>query len=163
MRKSTAVFLFILVILLVMNIPVLAASEVPGPTLGDKAAVHHTRDGLKSQINPEESKSGDYLIEEWYCEIRAINNSQVSLYGWTRCNRVCDSVSVELQLQRWTGSSWTTLGTYRFEDFYNDYSWGGKTVSVSGGNYYRVKSYHRAKDGSIYDQTTAYTQGIYIN
>lgn len=158
MRKSLDVFVLILIILSVMNVPVFAVSEVSEQT----AAVHNTRAELL-QITPEEAKSRDYLIEEWYSEIRGIGNGQVSLYGWTRCNRTCDPVTVELQLQRWTGSNWSTIGTYIFEGFNTDYNWGAKTVTVSAGNYYRVKSYHRAEDGSIYDQTTAVTQGINVN
>ncbi len=163
MRKTYSVILLIIVIFIVINIPVMAASEVSNQLSDTNAAAHHTRQDLKSQINPEEAKSDDYLIQQWYCEIRVINSGQVSLYGWTRCVRDCDSVDVELQLQRWTGSSWTTLGTYVFRGFYTDYCWGIRTVSVSGGHYYRVKSYHRARDGSLYDQTTAYTQAIYVN
>jgi len=158
MRKIFAVFLLILIIMSVMSVPVLASKD-SAPT----AAVHQTRAELLSQINPEEAESRDYLIEEWYSEIRSIGNGQVSLYGWTRCNTTCDSVSVELQLQRWNGSNWSTIGTYVFEAFNTDYNWGVRTVSVATGDHYRVKSYHRAEDGSIYDQTTAVTQAIYLN
>ncbi len=162
-KRFTVILLIIVIIISVVNIPVLAASEVPAQVAGDKAVAHNTTDSLKSQINSEDAKSDDYLIQEWYCEIRAINSGQVSLYGWTQCVRDCDSVTVELRLQRWNGSSWSTIGTYVFESFDTDYSWGIRTVSVSGGKYYRVKSYHRARDGSLYDQTTAITQAIYVN
>ena len=158
MRKIFAVFLLILIIMSVMSVPVLASKD-SAPT----AAVHQTRAELLSQINPEEAESRDYLIEEWYSEIRSIGNGQVSLYGWTRCNTTCDSVSVELQLQRWNGSNWSTIGTYVFEAFNTDYNWGVRTVSVATGDHYRVKSYHRAEDGSIYDQTTAVTQSVYVD
>jgi hypothetical protein len=158
MRKILAVFLLILIIMSVMSVPVLASKD-SAPT----AAVHQTRAELLSQINPEEAESRDYLIEEWYSEIRSIGNGQVSLYGWTRCNTTCDSVSVELQLQQWNGSNWLTIGTYVFEAFNTDYNWGVRTVSVATGDHYRVKSYHRAEDGSIYDQTTAVTGGVYVD
>jgi hypothetical protein len=158
MRKILAVFLLILIIMSVMSVPVLASKD-SAPT----AAVHQTRAELLSQINPEEAESRDYLIEEWYSEIRSIGNGQVSLYGWTRCNTTCDSVSVELQLQQWNGSNWLTIGTYVFEAFNTDYNWGVRTVSVATGDHYRVKSYHRAEDGSIYDQTTAVTQSVYVD
>ncbi len=114
----------------VMSVPVLASKD-SAPT----AAVHQTRAELLSQINPEEAESRDYLIEEWYSEIRSIGNGQVSLYGWTRCNTTCDSVSVELQLQQWNGSNWLTIGTYVFEAFNTDYNWGVRTVSVATGNH----------------------------
>ncbi len=159
MRKVFSVILLILVILSVINTPVLAVNE----DSDQEAAAHHTRDSLKSEINPEEAKSDDYLIEEWYCEIRDIGNDQVSLYGWTRCNRDCDTVGVELQLQRWNGSSWSTIGTYRWEAFDTDYNWGLRTVTVSPDYYYRVKSYHYANDGSIHDYTYAATGAIYID
>jgi hypothetical protein len=158
MRKILAVFLLILIIMSVMSVPVLASKD-SAPT----AAVHQTRAELLSQINPEEAESRDYLIEEWYSEIRSIGNGQVSLYGWTRCNTTCDSVSVELQLQQWNGSNWLTIGTYVFEAFNTDYNWGVRTVSVATGDHYRVKSYHRAEDGSIYDQTNAVTGGVYVD
>jgi hypothetical protein len=158
MRKILAVFLLILIIMSVMSVPVLASKD-SAPT----AAVHQTRAELLSQINPEEAESRDYLIEEWYSEIRSIGNGQVSLYGWTRCNTTCDSVSVELQLQQWNGSNWLTIGTYVFEAFNTDYNWGVRTVSVATGDHYRVKSYHRAEDGSIYDQTNAVTQSVYVD
>lgn len=158
MRKILEVFLLILIIMSVMSVPVLASKD-SAPT----AAVHQTRAELLSQINPEEAESRDYLIEEWYSEIRSIGNGQVSLYGWTRCNTTCDSVSVELQLQQWNGSNWLTIGTYVFEAFNTDYNWGVRTVSVATGDHYRVKSYHRAEDGSIYDQTTAVTQSVYVD
>lgn len=89
MRKILEVFLLILIIMSVMNVPVLAASKDSAQT----AVVHNTRAELLSHINPEEAESRDYLIEEWYSEIRSIGNGQVSLYGWTRCNTTCDSVT----------------------------------------------------------------------
>jgi hypothetical protein len=69
MRKIFAVFLLILIIMSVMSVPVLASKD-SAPT----AAVHQTRAELLSQINPEEAESRDYLIEEWYSEIRSIGN-----------------------------------------------------------------------------------------
>lgn len=165
MRRVFLVFLFALLVLSVINVPVLAAEsagDISDP-VSNKAVAHHSRESLKSQINSEEAKSGDYLIEDWYCEIADLDDGEVELYAWTQCNRDCEEVSVELQLQRWTGSRWMTLGTYNFAGFDTDYTWGKKKVSVAGGYTYRVKSRHYAEDGSISDQTTAATGGIYIN
>jgi hypothetical protein len=165
MKKGLIVFLFSLLVLSVINVPVLAAEPTADTsnTVSNKAVAHHSRANLKSQINSEEAKSGDYLIEEWHCEIRDLNNGKVEVYGWTQCNRNCEEVSVELQLQQWTGSSWTTLGTYQFAGFDTNYTWGKKNVSITRGNSYRVKSRHYAEDGSISDQTSATTEGVYVN
>jgi hypothetical protein len=38
------------------------------------AIAHHSRESLKSQINSEESNSGDYLIEDWHCEIADLDD-----------------------------------------------------------------------------------------
>lgn len=162
MRKGFALTLFILIMLFINNIPAFAANEAGDMISHSRVSTHQTRDSMIAQINPEQAVSDDYLIQEWYCEIREMNNDQVELYGWTQCIRDCDAVSVELRLQCWNGSSWTTIGAYEFEDFDTDYSWGIRTISVSAGNYYRVKSYHHAEDGSILDQTTAVTEAIYI-
>jgi hypothetical protein len=165
MRKGFIVFLLVLLVLSVINVPVFAAESIneTSDQISNKDVAHHTRESLKSQINSEEAKSGDYLIDDWYCEIREMDNGKVELYGWTQCNRNCEEVSVELQLQQWTGSSWTTLGTYEFAGFDTNYTWGKKNVSVTGKNSYRVKSRHYAQDGSVTDQTTAATEGIYVN
>jgi hypothetical protein len=55
------------------------------------------------------------------------------------------------------------LDTCVFEGYYTDYNWGLGTVGISPDNYYRVKSYYRAEDRSIYDQTTAVTEAIYVD
>lgn len=162
MRKLFPVFFLALLILSVSIIPVSAVDAMPEPA-SPEASAYHTRDNVSSQIHSEEAKSGEYLIEEWYSRIRDLGNNKVELYGWTRCNQVCEEVGVELQLQQWNGAAWLDLGTYRFAGLDTDYTWGQNSVSISPGNSYRVRSCHRAEDGTLSDQTTAVTEAIYID
>jgi hypothetical protein len=148
-------------LLLVLFSPLVAAAPISASE--NYSVSHNERDFLKEKIKGYEVQTDDYLIDIWHCQIRDVGNGNVELYGYTKCNRECDKVSVKLVLQQLSGSSWIDLKSYTFVDYQSDYAYGAKTVPVSRGKYYRVKSYHYAEDGSLEDETTATTDKIIIN
>jgi len=158
--KLFVVCTFAVLMSVLFSLPALAVTNVGTPE--SRAISHHERDLLQSSINGYEALSGDYLINVWHSEINDVGSGQVELYGYTQCNRSCDTVSVKLVLQKWTGSTWQSLSSYTFTNNYSSYVSGTKTVSVERGKYYRVWSYHYAEDGTLTDQCTATSDSIYV-
>jgi len=139
------------------------ATAAPISSTESHAVSHNEKDLLKQKIKGYEVQTDYYLIDIWHSQIRDVGNGNVELYGYTQCNRTCGKVSVKLVLQQQSGSSWIDLKSYTFVDYQSDYAYGVKTVPVSRGSYYRVKSYHYAEDGSFADETTATTDRIIVN
>lgn len=148
-------------LLLSLFSPMAAASPIPSAE--SYAVSHNERDFLKQKIKGHEVQTDDYLIDVWHSQIRDVGDGNVELYGYTQCGRACDEVSVKLVLQQLSGSSWIDIKSYTFVDYQSDYAYGAKTVQVSRGSYYRVKSYHYAEDGSLTDEATATTDRIIVN
>ncbi len=83
----------------------------------------------------------------------------VGTAGSTYATMEVSSISVYVYLQRYTGSSWTTVASWTESATNSRVASGSRTYSVSRGYYYRVYSVHKAAT----DATFAATSGIYIS
>ncbi|MBB6637710.1 hypothetical protein [Cohnella thailandensis] len=81
----------------------------------------------------------------------------------TQTKSTVSELGAIVTLQRYTGSSWvdastaTTLSTTN-----NSYYSGSTSFTVTAGYYYRVKSIHYAKQGSVTESVTEYSDTVLV-
>ena len=94
-------------------------------------------------------------------KISKLASNKVNVYGYTQCHHACDTVYLELYLERKVNGSYGTYKSWEFtkEDASNLTA--SIDVIVPSGYYYRIRGYHAAKDGSK-ETTTTLTSGILV-
>ena len=89
-------------------------------------------------------------------------NGTIYMMGETFCNKICDSVQVNIYLDKLENGNWWTIKTQHYTAYDDHYASNGLLVSVEKGYYYRVRGVHVAKKGSVTESTSTCTSGIYI-
>lgn len=94
-------------------------------------------------------------------KIAKLSSSKVSIYGLTQGHHVCDTVYLNLYLERKIDGSYATYKSWRFTA--NNATSLDKAIEVivPSGTYYRVRGYHACQDGSK-ESTSTLTQGVMI-
>lgn len=94
-------------------------------------------------------------------KIAKLSSNKVSIYGLTQGHHVCDTVYLNLYLERKIDGSYATYKYWNFTA--NNVTSLDKAVEiiVPSGTYYRVRGYHACKDGSK-ESTSTLTQGVMI-
>lgn len=91
-------------------------------------------------------------------------SGKISIYGSTNGYQRCDTVYLNIYLERSTNG----------RNFYSYLSWEYSasnvsslsksfTKSVPKGYYYRLRGYHAAKEGGVKESTSTMTNGLYID
>ena len=128
----------------------------------------NTIDG--SILTNEEESSGEYLsvarstyLHQGTVRITNNGNGYVGIFGGTECNVSCNTVKLNVYLERSSGS----------EDFYSYKKWENvdyntnslyfsKEVKVEKGCYYRLRGYHSCTKNGVTENGGSRTNGIYI-
>ncbi len=92
-----------------------------------------------------------------------MGNGVVEIHGYTRANQVANYIDVTVYLQQKINGSWVDIHNVNYRNYFSISASGTKNVSVAKGNYYRVRTVHKATNNNIEDMTTAVTTQIYIN
>ncbi len=94
-------------------------------------------------------------------KIAKLSSNKVSIYGLTQGHHVCDTVYLNLYLERKIDGSYATYKYWNFTT--NNATSLSKAIEVivPSGTYYRVRGYHACKDGSK-ESTTTLTNGVLI-
>ncbi|CAM2778489.1 hypothetical protein PASE110613_00250 [Paenibacillus sediminis] len=91
-----------------------------------------------------------------------LGNLQVKLTGTTYAYDVVDSIGVDITLQRWTGAQWVDVSTIN-KSGTNVATYSGEgTWSVTSGYYYRVKTFHWAKEGTVKESSALYSSSVLV-
>lgn len=94
--------------------------------------------------------------------ITALASNKVNVSGITQCHHVCDTVYLELYLERKVNGSYATYKSWEFTASDVTSLLKSMDVIVPSGYYYRVRGYHAAKDGTK-ESTTTLTSGVLVN
>lgn len=109
----------------------------------------------------EDKARGTYL-QSAYSSIDG-NNGNITMYGQTLCSRICDTVELNLYIERLVGQSWVGV-TQRYVTSNNSSSASyGTSIAVLRGSYYRIRGNHVAIKGSIRESKTSLSNSIYVN
>lgn len=118
-----------------------------------------------SNLVYEDSSEGNMNISSYGAYLQAgmsnINKTgpgQAYAKGTTIAQRTVSKISVTVRLERLLGSAWVQEASFSATK-YNDYEVNvGKTLPVSSGFFYRVKSIHTANT----DSSSSWTDGLYF-
>ncbi|WP_216829631.1 hypothetical protein [Alkalihalobacterium elongatum] len=106
--------------------------------------------------------SSSTLISNAYSSISRSNNT-VRVSGNTYANRTVDELRLTLEIQRWDGSKWITIGS---KGPFIDYNWyftsASQSYIVTKGYYYRARTNHYVRLGRTTEQVTRYSSHILI-
>ena len=103
-----------------------------------------------------------YLLEG-FVRITNNGNGYVGVGGGTECTVTCNTVKLNIYLERSNGDGnfysykkWTNV------DYNTNSLYMGKEVKVEKGYYYRLRGYHSCTKGSVTENGGSSTNGIYI-
>lgn len=94
-------------------------------------------------------------------KIVKLSSNEVAVHGLTQGHHTCDTVYLNLYLERKINGSYATYKSWRFTA--SNATSLSKTIEVivPSGTYYRVRGYHACQDGSK-ESTTTLTSGVLI-
>lgn len=93
--------------------------------------------------------------------IKKIASNKVAISGITQCHHNCDTVYLNIYLERKVDGAYSTYKSWKFTSSNASNLTKDITVIVPRGHYYRVRGYHAAKDGSK-ESVTTLTSGILV-
>lgn len=93
--------------------------------------------------------------------IKKIASNKVAISGITQCHHNCDTVYLNIYLERKVDGTYSTYKSWKFTSSNASNLTKDITVIVPRGHYYRVRGYHAAKDGSK-ESVTTLTSGILV-
>lgn len=106
---------------------------------------------------------GTYLA---YGSAKLTNQGNHVLYVWgsTTCYQTSNQVKVTLHLQRLVNGVWSNVTTLDTKVAYNtNYVSNSKSVTVTGGYYYRISGSHTAIKGKTVETTSSVTDGMWVS
>ena len=92
-------------------------------------------------------------------KVSKLASNKVGVSGITQCHHACDTVYLELYLERKVNGSYSVYKSWSFTTNNATHLTKSLKVIVPSGYYYRVRGYHAAKDGSKESVTTV-TKGV---
>jgi hypothetical protein len=115
--------------------------------------------------NPFESEISPYgtYLSNGTAGITDHENGVIYVSGETSCYRTCDSVQVNLYLERLANGSWYTVSMHPHTSYNTYFASHGLYLSVAKGYYYRVRGGHVAKKGITTETVTTCSNGIFID
>lgn len=96
-------------------------------------------------------------------KITNAGSGKVNVYANTKAGTVCDTVKVDIYLQYYDDGAWVYVNNWNYTVKDTTYIARSRTVSVTKGRYYRVKSYHAVTKNGVKESSTSVTDGIKIN
>ncbi len=101
-------------------------------------------------------------ISDGQCTIVNNGGGVINISGWTSTYTAVTQVGVQLNIQYLSGGQWYTLNSYSYYSPNSAYVYGGKSLSVSKGYYYRVLANHTAIKGSLSERGQSHSEAIYV-
>lgn len=87
---------------------------------------------------------------------------QAGIYGETLCNFVVEEVGLEIYLDKYDGTvfnNYKNWDTVEYNSYHNTNTF---NYPVEKGFYYRLRGYHYAADGGLYENASTMTDGLPI-
>lgn len=114
---------------------------------------------VKADVQPDSL----LFIQDYSSSIFINSNNNVVITGWTRTFSSVNEVSATIYLQRWNGSHWVTIASWRGSSTNDRYAIVSREVIPAKGYYYRVAALHEAKQGSVTERVTSLTGHVFYN
>ena len=128
----------------------------------------NTIDG--SELTNETESIGNYqsvarstYLHEGYVRITNNGNGYVGVGGATLCNVTCNTVKLNVYLERSNGDgNFYSYMKWENVDYNTNSLYFGKEVKVEKGYYYRLRGYHSCTKNGVLENGASRTNGIYI-
>ena len=139
--------------------------NVDGSILTHESSAQDTRPLLpEDSLNDDSGISlyGDYLARG---SVRIVDegNGVVYISGETNCLSTCNSVSINIYLERLVNGSWQTVSSRSHTAKNTYFTSYGISLAVRKGYYYRVTGSHSVTHNGVTESTTTATDAIYID
>lgn len=143
----------------VLAITNIAPVSVHASSLLDKITESETLKDVAEDISYSRLKGNN--LNYGSAKISKLASNKINVYGLTQCHRFCDTVYLDLFLERKENGSYSTYKYWKFTAENVTSLSKSINVIVPSGYYYRIRGYHAAKDGSK-ESTTTLTSGILV-
>ena len=137
----------------------IAPVSVHASSLLDKITESETLKDVAEDISYSRLKGNN--LNYGSAKISKLASNKINVYGLTQCHRFCDTVYLDLFLERKENGSYSTYKYWKFTAENVTSLSKSINVIVPSGYYYRIRGYHAAKDGSK-ESTTTLTSGILV-
>lgn len=137
----------------------IAPVSVHASSLLDKITESETLKDVAEDISYSRLKGNN--LNYGSAKISKLASNKINVYGLTQCHRFCDTVYLDLFLERKENGSYSTYKYWKFTAENVTSLSKSINVIVPSGYYYRIRGYHAAKDGSK-ESTTTLTDGILV-
>lgn len=103
-----------------------------------------------------------YLLEG-FVRITNNGNGYVGIFGGTECSVTCNTVKLNIYLERSSGDgNFYSYKKWENVDYNTDSLYMSKEVKVEKGYYYRLRGYHSCTKNGVTENGGSRTNGIYI-
>lgn len=154
-QRFSKLALSLMLAIAVLMAPQLAAANVTKPK---------TPPPPPELVQPLSNYSGYTYLKSSATAVISNANASITVSSNTEAKAAVSEISVLIQLQEWSGSSWVNLIPTANAVKYNSLSASGTLTRYSKpGYYYRVKTIHTAKQGSTTEQVTEYSESFLAN
>ena len=128
----------------------------------------NTIDG--SVLTDEQESSGEYLsvarstyLHQGTVRITNNGNGYVGIFGGTECNVSCNTVKLNVYLERSSGNgNFYSYQKWENVEYNTNSVYMSTQVKVEKGYYYRLRGYHSCTKNGVIENGGSVTDGIYI-
>ncbi len=128
----------------------------------------NTIDG--SVLTEEQESSGEYLsvarstyLHQGTVRITNNGNGYVGIFGGTECNVSCNTVKLNVYLERSSGNgNFYSYQKWENVEYNTNSVYMSTQVKVEKGYYYRLRGYHSCTKNGVIENGGSVTNGIYI-
>ncbi len=128
----------------------------------------NTIDG--SVLTDEQESSGEYLsvarstyLHQGTVRITNNGNGYVGIFGGTECNVSCNTVKLNVYLERSSGNgNFYSYQKWENVEYNTNSVYMSTQVKVEKGYYYRLRGYHSCTKNGVIENGGSVTNGIYI-
>lgn len=128
----------------------------------------NTIDG--SVLTDEQESSGEYLsvarstyLHQGTVRITNNGNGYVGIFGGTECNVSCNTVKLNVYLERSSGNgNFYSYQKWENVEYNTNSVYMSTQIKVEKGYYYRLRGYHSCTKNGVIENGGSVTNGIYI-
>ncbi|MGG1876551.1 hypothetical protein ABDI30_03030 [Paenibacillus cisolokensis] len=117
---------------------------------------------VEAEFVPFAALNANLYLSHGSSTIRQAGSNQVQVTARTYAYQTVNSVGVNYNLQRWTGTEWINIASFSDSVSSRSSYDGLRTWSVSPGYYYRAHTVHWVNHGGTYESATYYTNSVLI-
>ena len=114
-------------------------------------------------IGNYQSVARSTYLHQGFVRITNNGNGYVGIFGGTECNVTCNTVKLNIYLERSKGDgNFYSYMKWENIDYNTNSLYMGKEVKVEKGYYYRLRGYHSCTKNGVLENGGSSTNGIYI-